>query len=77
MADIEKLKTFVDAYGSAVRSGIITPCEVDEVYVRAQFGLPAMTDAVKKDWKDNPTRKPLTIKQSQLVDENNPQIPQA
>ena len=64
MADIAKLKGLLDAYGVAVRAGVITPCIEDEVLFRAEMGLPEASAEVKADWaKTGNVRKPITLVQ--------------
>ena len=64
MADITKLKSLLDAYGVAVRAGVITPCIEDEKEMRKRFGLPDMSPAIVANWKltDN-IRRPITIQE--------------
>ncbi len=68
MAEIESrttksLKLLLDAYGVAVRAGVITPQKADEVEFRKLFGLPAMSKAVEADWDSTAgIRKPTTLK---------------
>jgi hypothetical protein len=73
MADIVKLKSFVDAYGVCVRAGCLTPCLEDETFIREFFGLPPPSAEVIKEWSENPTRKPLTLKQAELIEEDTQQ----
>jgi len=61
VADVSKLKGWVDSYAVGVRSGTITPCMEDEAYVRRLFGLPAMPQAVIDEWAKAPTRIPTTL----------------
>jgi hypothetical protein len=62
MADVTKLKGYADAYGIAVRAGVLTPSLDDEVYFRNLFGLPEMNDAVRADWaKTDGARQPITL----------------
>ena len=63
MAEIGNLKSFLDAYGVAVRAGAITPQQQDEQYIRQLMDLPEMSDAVRAYWAEQDgVRKPLTIK---------------
>ena len=63
MAEIGNLKSFLDAYGVAVRAGAVTPQLQDEEYIRNLMDLPAMSDAVRAYWSEQDgVRKPLTIK---------------
>ncbi len=62
MAEIAKLKTLIDAYGVAVRAGLVTPQVSDEVYFRDIIGLPGMSKDVIEDWaKTDNIRKPITL----------------
>lgn len=65
MADVTKLKGWVDSYAVGVRSGTITPCMEDEAYVRRLFGLPAMPQAVMDEWAKAPTRSPVTLQKEE------------
>ena len=52
----------IDAYGIAVRAGVLTPQEADEEYHRGLLGLPGASPAVGKSWdEDEGTRRPITI----------------
>lgn len=63
MAEISDLKFLLDAYGVAVRAGVVTPQTADEEYMRRIMDLPAMSDGVRADWaKTDGVRHPLTIK---------------
>lgn len=62
MADIAKLRAFVEAAGVAVRAGLLTPSMDDEIYIRKYFELPEMNADVKAEWeRSNGTRGPITI----------------
>ena len=62
MADITKLRAFLDAYGVAVRAGVLTPNLDDEIAVRKQMGLPEANDAVRSSWaKSDGSRAPITL----------------
>lgn len=62
----DNLKAKIDAYGVAVRAGVITPTEDDEDYFRAEADLPAMSQAAKESWrKDQGTRRPITLVNAQ------------
>jgi hypothetical protein len=53
----------IDAYGKAVRAGLITPQIEDEIKVRGIIGLPNMSAAAKKLWKSQgDTRTPIKLK---------------
>lgn len=55
-------KAFVENYGIAVRSGVITPNTDDEAYFREKLGLPAMSKDVLREWKkQGGARNPITI----------------
>lgn len=72
MADITKLRAWADAYGVAVRAGVLTPSMVDEEYVRNLFGLPEMPEEVRALWFETKTRAPITIQpeeQATVVDD--------
>ncbi len=51
LSNIEHAKATADAYGVAVRAGAITPSEIDEEFMRAQLGLPAIPPPVRDAWK--------------------------
>lgn len=58
----EGLRALADAYGIAVRSGVLTPCIDDEIAIRKAFGLPGINEAVKNDWKKSDgVRRPITL----------------
>ena len=62
MAEVAKLKTLIDAYGVAVRAGLVTPQAADEEYFRSIIGLPDMSKDVYEDWaKTDNIRKPITL----------------
>ncbi len=62
MAEIAKLKTLIDAYGVAVRAGLVTPQTADEEYFRSIIGLPEMSGDAREDWaKTDNIRKPITL----------------
>ncbi len=62
MADINKLRTFMETYGVAVRAGVLTPNIDDEIEIRRQFELPPVNDAVRAAWKSsNGVRYPVTV----------------
>jgi len=61
----------MEAYGIAVRAGVLTPQLPDEVAVRKLFGLPAPSADVASDWKrTDGVRKPITIAKEE--EENTP-----
>lgn len=62
---LEQLKGEADAYGVAVRAGVITPQTDDEDAFRRKMGLPPMSAEAKAAWqKDEGTRRPITIQPS-------------
>ena len=69
MSKQDKLKAFADAYGVAVRAGVLTPNLDDEKAIREMFGLPAPNADVIKSWADSDgVRFPITLAQG-LQDE--------
>lgn len=57
-------KAASDAYGVAVRAGVITPQTQDEENFRKRLGLPPMSSEAKAAWqKDKGTRRPITLTQ--------------
>lgn len=62
--DITNLKILMDAYGVAVRAGVITPQIEDELNIRELFSLPAMSPNVVNLWNEsNGVRLPVTLQQ--------------
>jgi len=62
MADVAKLREVIEAYGTAVRCGLITPCLEDENEFRARLGLSDAPPRVVADWDSTEgVRKPVTI----------------
>ena len=61
MADVNKLRIWIDSYGVAVRAGVVTPCSTDEAYIRKMFGLPEMPEEVIANWDKDPIRQPITL----------------
>lgn len=61
--DAEQLREDLNAYGMAVRAGVVTPQTVDEDHFRQRMSLPAMGDDARKTWteKDKGTRRPVTL----------------
>lgn len=60
----EDVKAQIDAYGIAVRAGVITPQTSDEDEFRKKIGLPSMSPEAKEAWKlDKGVRRPITITQ--------------
>jgi lambda family phage portal protein len=59
---IAELRAEADAYGVAVRAGVVTPQTEDEEHFRARMGLPQMSTAAREAWsRDQGTRRPITI----------------
>ena len=59
----ETMRDYLEAYGTAVRAGAITPSIADEESVRAKLGLPPVNEEVRKVWaEENNTRRPITLK---------------
>ena len=57
------LKQKYDAMGVAIRAGLLTATPEIEEQIRAELGLPAMTDEVKKTWAaTGGIRQPITLK---------------
>ena len=56
-----QMKEKLDAIGSAVRAGVITPSREVEESVRSLAGLPSMGEAVLAEWNNNPIRSPITL----------------
>jgi hypothetical protein len=62
MHRIERLNRFMDAYGTAVRAGVITPNLDDETAIRRMMRLPVPNEDVKRYWKATKgVRKPVTL----------------
>ena len=62
MAKVTDLAAFINAYGTAVRAGVVTPQSEDEVYVRDLFGLPTMGEAASSLWQETGgVRRPITL----------------
>ena len=60
------LKSKYDAMGMAIRAGLLTATPEIESQVRAELGLPAMTDEVKLAWEaTGGIRQPITLKSSE------------
>lgn len=65
-AKADQVKEEMDAYGVAVRAGAITPQIEDEVAFRERFGLPLVSDGVRKTWEETGgTRRPITIAEAE------------
>jgi hypothetical protein len=73
MADIEKLKGLLDAYGVGVRAGVITPCLADENAFRKMLGLEAAPAVVEEAWSEQGgIRTPVTLQKSSDIEEGAP-----
>ncbi len=60
--ELERIKGEADAYGVAVRAGVITPQQADEEDFRTKLKLPPVGTEVAAAWnKDEGTRRPITI----------------
>jgi len=71
MADIEKLKGLLDAYGVGVRAGVITPCLEDENSFRAMLGLEAAPQEVIEAWEEQGgIRIPVTLQKPGMIEED-------
>jgi hypothetical protein len=70
--DTATLKDYCDAYGVAVRAGLITPNATDESFIRKMFGLPEMSEAVQRAWEESGgTRTPITLVPEESQSETN------
>ena len=66
----EKLIDLLEAYGIAVRAGVITPCLQDENQFRKLMGLETAPAEVVADWTETKgVRKPVTL-QADNADSN-------
>lgn len=64
MNSVDQVKAQMDAYGVAVRAGVITPQPADEDSFRQKLGLPPMSNEAKSAWKDDKgVRRPITLVQ--------------
>ena len=54
-------KAMLDAIGTAIRGGLISPQQVDEAAVREMLGLPPMSTDVNATWQQEPVRRPVTL----------------
>ena len=50
-----------NVYGTGGRAGAITPQEGDEQYFRELANLPGVSAAVAGTWREEPTRRPVTL----------------
>lgn len=61
-AELARIKAEVDAYGTAVRAGAVTPQAEDEKSIRARLKLPPLSSNAKRAWNDDKgVRRPITI----------------
>lgn len=64
------LKEQFDAYGLAVRSGVVTPCLDDEEHFRKLMSLPGVNPDVRNTWeKDGGSRRPITLSTPDAISE--------
>jgi lambda family phage portal protein len=63
--DPEQAKQDFDAYGVAVRAGVITPTIEDEIFYRKKYNLPPLSKKAKEAWAENPARQPVTLQSQQ------------
>lgn len=67
-ADLQttEFKNRLEAYGAAIRAGLLTPTPEDEEALRAQLGLPPLTDDARTAWdeRDKGARRPITLTSS-------------
>jgi hypothetical protein len=68
---LEEVQRLLEVYGTAVRSGGVTPNIEDEAALRRMMNLPQMNNDVRQGWVDERgVRKPTTLKNpSQNVEE--------
>ena len=58
----DALLALLNAYGVAVRAGVITPNIDDEIAIRALMELPPVNDAVRANWERNAgVKAPVTV----------------
>ena len=62
---LDQLRTEIDAYGIAVRGGVVTPQASDEDYFRKKAGLPPMSPEAQSAWSEEnlKVRRPITLTQ--------------
>ena len=76
MADIEKLKALLDAYGVGVRAGVITPCLDDENAFRKMLGLDPAPPIVAEAWEEQGgVRTPVTLQKTGMIEETEAAAP--
>ncbi len=85
LSKIERLRGLIEAYGAAVRAGLITPCLADENEFRSRLGLREATGPVVSAWsRSSGVRSPVTLQRPSDAeragpaegDENDPTPPQ-
>jgi hypothetical protein len=60
--ELDQVKGEAEAYGVAVRAGVITPQTDDENAFRDKLKLPPMSEAAKSAWvEDKGARRPITL----------------
>jgi hypothetical protein len=68
MADIKKLRDLLEAYGSGVRAGVITPCLQDENAFREMLGLQSAPQDVVSAWAaQGGIRAPITLQRPNMI----------
>jgi len=69
MADVTKLKELLEAYATAMRAGVITPCLEDENEFRKRMGLLATPQVVIDAWtSQGGTRAPVTLQRPKDIE---------
>ena len=59
-------RSILDAYGIAVRAGVLTPCLEDEVAMRKMLRLPELPENVRAEWgRTDGVRMPITLQKAQ------------
>lgn len=75
--ELERIKAEADAYGVAVRAGVVTPQTDDEAAFRTKLALPAMSADAKRAWGDDKgVRRPITLTPTPGTEQAGPVIPQ-
>lgn len=73
-AQAQTLKVLIDAYGVAVRAGLLTPCLQDENAFRKMLGLEEAPPEVVRSWASTSgVRMPVTIQDGITVAEGSDQ----
>ena len=57
----EDARGVADAYGIAVRAGMVTPQSEDEAHFRSMAGLPPMSSLAEDAWDVEGVRRPITL----------------